>query len=54
MIYFFLNTKQKDIESLQEYTQRCKSAKDIIVESHIGGPIKKYIELSKNYKEAMQ
>ena len=50
----FFYTRQKDSESLIEYTRRCTSAKDIM-ESHIGGPIivKNYIELSKEYKDAM-
>ena len=40
----FLNTKQKESESLQDYTQRFKTLKEIM-ESHIGGPIilSKYI-----------
>ena len=37
-IKVFMNTRQKDNESLQEYTQRFKSANDIM-ESHVGGPI---------------
>ena len=51
----FFNTKQKDNESLQEYTRRFKSAKDIM-ESHVGGPItlKKYIQLSTDYKEDLK
>ena len=40
-IFVFLNTRQKDTESLQEYTQRCKSAKDKM-ESHNGIISKKY------------
>ena len=54
-IKVFMNTKQKDNESLQEYTQRFKSAKDIM-ESHVGGPIilKKYIQLSTDYKEDLK
>ena len=54
-IKVFMNTKQKDNESLQEYTQRFKSAKDIM-ELHVGGPItlKKYIELSTDYKEDLK
>ena len=51
----FFFTRQKDTESLQEYTRRFKSAKEIM-ESHIGGPIKldKYIELSEEYKSDMK
>ena len=51
----FFNTKQNNSESLQEYTRRFKSAKEIM-ESHIGGPIplEKYIELSKEYKEDLK
>ena len=47
----FLNTKQKESESLQDYTRRYKTAKEIM-ESHIGGPIIliKYIELTEEYK----
>lgn len=33
-----LNLKQKDGESLQDYTKRFKTARDVLV-SHIGGPI---------------
>ena len=33
-----LNTKQKDIETLQDYTKRFKIAREVL-ESHIGGPI---------------
>ena len=51
----FFFTRQKDTESLQEYTRRFKSAKEIM-ESHIGGPIRldKYIELSEDYKNDMK
>ena len=34
----FLNTKQKDIKTLQDYTKRFKIAKEVL-ESHIRGPI---------------
>ena len=34
----FFNAKQKEKESLQDYTRRFKTAKEIL-ESHIGGPI---------------
>ena len=37
-INVFMNTRQKDNESLQEYTSRFKSSKDIM-ELHVGGPI---------------
>ena len=33
-----LNTKQKDVETLQDYTKRFWIAKEVL-ESHIGGPI---------------
>jgi hypothetical protein len=33
-----VNLKQKDNESLQDYTRRFKTAKDVLV-SHLGGPI---------------
>ena len=54
-IKVFMNTIQKGTESLQEHTQRFKSAKDIM-ELHVGGPItlKKYIELSTDYKEDLK
>ena len=54
-IKVFMNTRQKDNESLQEYTQRFKSAKDIM-ELHIRGMIifRKYIELSTDYKEHLK
>ena len=50
-----MNTKQKENESLQEYTRRFKSAKDIM-ELHIGGPIilTKYIQFSSEYKKAVK
>ena len=32
------NTKQKEHESLQDYTRRFKTAREIL-ESHLGGPI---------------
>ena len=48
----FLNTKHKENETLQDYTQRYKSSLNIM-ESHNGGPIipKKYIKLTKEYFE---
>ena len=51
----FLNTKQKESKSLQDYTRRFKTGKEIM-ESHIGGPIilSKYIELSTEYKNDVQ
>ena len=54
-IKIFMNTKQKDNESLQAYTRRFKSAKDIM-ESHVGGPItlKEYFQLSTDYKEDLK
>jgi Zn-dependent peptidase ImmA (M78 family) len=33
-----LNTKQKDMETLQDYTKRFRIAREVL-ESHIGGPI---------------
>ena len=33
-----LNTKQKDVETLQDYTKRFRIAREVL-ESHIGGPI---------------
>ena len=50
-IIIFINTRQKENESLQEYTRRFKTAKDIM-ESHIREPIvlKKYIQFSPEYK----
>ena len=46
-IIIFINTRQKENESLQEYIRRFKTAKDIM-ESHIREPIvlKKYIQFS--------
>jgi hypothetical protein len=45
-----LNLKQKDGESLQDYTKRFKTSRNILV-SHIGGPIvfTKYITKMNNY-----
>lgn len=45
------NTKQKDGESLQDYTKRFKVARDVLV-SHLGGPIifSKIIEKTDAYK----
>ena len=34
----FLNTKQKESETLQDYTRRFKTSKEIM-ESHVGGPL---------------
>ena len=50
-----MNTRQKDNESLQEYTQRFKSAKDIM-ELHVRGPIilRKYIKSSTDYNEDLE
>ena len=47
----FSNTRQKELEPLQEYTRRFKTAKDIM-ESHKGGPIilTKYIQMSQEYQ----
>ena len=44
-----INTKQKDNESLQDYT-KLKTARDVL-ESHIGGPIEltKYMKTMKDY-----
>ena len=44
-IKVFMTTRQKDTESLQEYTQRFKSTKDIM-ELNARGPItlRKYIK----------
>ena len=46
----FLNTKQKENETLLDYTQRYKTICNIM-ESHIRGPIiiKEYIKLTKEY-----
>jgi hypothetical protein len=33
-----LNTKQKDMETLQDYTKRFRIAREVL-KSHIGGPI---------------
>ena len=54
-IKVFMNIRQKDNESLQEYTWRFKSATDIM-EWHVGGPItlRKYIKLSTDYKEDLK
>ena len=51
----YLNTKQKESQSLQDYTRRFKTSKEIM-ESHIGGPIilSKYIELTEEYKNDVQ
>ena len=51
----FLNTKQKESESLQDYTRRFKTSKEIM-ESHISGPIllSKYIQLTEEYKNDIQ
>ena len=48
VIDFFMNTRQKDTESLQEYTQRFKRAKDI-TELHVRGPI--VIKNISNYQQ---
>ena len=50
-----MNTKQKESESLQDYTRRFKTSKEIM-ESHIGGPIflSKYIQLTEKYKNDTQ
>ena len=47
-----INLKQKENESLQDYTKRFKTARDILV-SHLGGPIEltKYIKTMDNYDE---
>ena len=44
------NLKQKDGESLQDYTKRFKTTRDVL-RSHIGGPIilTKYVEKMKDY-----
>jgi hypothetical protein len=46
----FSNTKQKENESLQDYTKRFKVAKEVL-ESHLGGPINltKYITTMKEF-----
>ena len=51
----FLNTKQKESESLQDNTRRFKTSNEIM-ESHIGGPriLSKYIELTNEYKNDIQ
>lgn len=38
-----MGTKQKEGESLQDYTKRFKVAKDVF-ESHIGGPLILYLD----------
>ena len=50
LIRSFLNAKQKENESLQQYTRRFKFGQDIM-ESQIGGPIilKKYIKTMPEY-----
>ena len=50
-IKVFMNTKQKESESLQDYTRRFKTSKEIM-KSHVGGPIilLKYIQLTGEYK----
>ena len=47
----FINTKQKENESLSDYTRRYKTSKDIM-EAQIGGPLilKKYIKTMSEYK----
>ena len=51
----FLSTKQKEFKSLQDYTQRFKTSKEIM-ESHIGGPIilSKYIESNEEFKKDVE
>jgi hypothetical protein len=46
-----VNLKQRENESLQEYTRRFKTARDVLV-SHIGGPIEltKYMTTMSDYK----
>ena len=48
----FLNAKQKEKDSVQDYTRRFKTNKDIM-ESHLGHPliITKYIKQTKEYKK---
>ena len=47
-----INLKQKENESLQEYTKRFKTSRDVLV-SHIGGPLAftKFIEKMDGYDE---
>ena len=47
----FINTKQKENESLSDFTRRYKTSKDIM-EAQIGGPLilKKYIKTMDEYK----
>ena len=47
------NLKQKDGESLQDYTKRFTTTRDVL-RSHIGGPIilTKYVEKMKDYDAA--
>ena len=54
-IKIFINTREKNTESLQEYSRRFKSAKDIM-ELHVKGPIilRKYVKLSTDYKEDLK
>ena len=51
----FLNTKQKESETLQDYTRRFKTSKEIM-ESHVGGPLvlQKYIQITEEYKNNMK
>lgn len=48
-----MNTKQKDAESLQDYTKRFRVARDVL-KSHIGGPIilTKIVEAMPRWEEA--
>jgi hypothetical protein len=48
-----LNTKQKEGESLQDYTKRFRVARDVL-KSHIGGPIilTKIVKATSGYEEA--
>ena len=47
-----INLKQKENESLQDYTKRFKTARDVLV-SHLGGPIEltKYITTMDGFDE---
>ena len=51
----FFNTKQKDNKSLQDFTRRLNTSKEI-TESHIGTPllILKYIKTLPEYKNSMK
>ena len=55
LIKTLLNVRQKEHESLQDYTKRFKTARDVM-KSHIGGPIilTKYVEKMTSYDKTNQ